>query len=74
MKASLLFALLFIAGCNGGPKLTICISDPAASGFQCFNENTGKSSVLFYALSDKYVALSPTDAQALFNFCNQPSK
>ena len=58
-------------GCKGkGPKLTLCISDPAQGAFQCVNPN-GSNFVLPYAESENYVALSPQDTETLFNWCRK---
>lgn len=70
----ILLLALPLSSCGHGPKVTVCVSDPAVGGFDCYNENTGKSSFLAYAGSDKYVAFSPTDAQTLLNFCSQQPK
>lgn len=59
--------------CASGPKVTACVSDPAAGGFDCYDENTQVSSFLPYAASDKYVAFNPSDAQTLLNYCATPS-
>lgn len=67
----ILFTLCLLSSCKKGPEVTVCVSDPAASGFDCFNQATQKSFFLPYAQTDKYVALPPTDAQALFDFCAQ---
>jgi hypothetical protein len=42
-----------------------------AGGFQCFDERTQKRSFLAYADSEKYIALSPVDAETLINYCAQ---
>lgn len=49
----------------------VCVSDPAAGGFDCFDENTQKQSFLKYSDSDKYIALPPDDAQTLLTYCSQ---
>lgn len=75
LKLSLILSLVvLLSSCGHGPKVTVCVSDPAAGGFDCYNENTQQSSFMAYAASDKFVAFSPTDAQTLLNFCNQPNK
>lgn len=77
MQQKLLLTLLaasLLSSCGSGPKVTVCVSDPAAGGFNCYNENTQQSSFLVYSASDKYIAFDPTDAQTLLNFCAQSSK
>lgn len=73
MKYILILSCLFLISCKNGPALTICVSTPSINGFSCYNQSTGESSVLLYADSNKYVAMSPTDTQALLTFCGLPS-
>ena len=61
--------LASLSSCKPGPKIMICVSDPQASGFDCFDERTSKSSFVLYSDSDKFVAFEPTDAATLFSFC-----
>lgn len=65
---------LVVSNCGSAPKVTVCISDPSAGGLDCYNENTGVSSFIKYEDSDKYVALPPSDAQTLLNYCAQAVK
>jgi hypothetical protein len=72
MRLKLLPILLLVVplnSCGGGPKLKLCISDPSHGGFDCYDERTGLSSFLSYSESDKMVALTPSDAQILLNYC-----
>jgi hypothetical protein len=64
---------LLLFGCGSGPKIDICVSDPANSGFQCVNKK-GKSYFLPYDQSSNWLALSPDDAELLFNYCKQKGK
>lgn len=66
-----LVCLSSLLGCKQGPKVTVCVSNPEVAGFECFNQVTQTSFYLNYNDSDHYVALSPNDAQALFDFCAQ---
>lgn len=70
----ILLLALPLSNCGNGPKVKVCVSDPAAGGFDCYDENSGKSSFIAYQDSDKYVAFDPSDAQALLNYCSQNSK
>lgn len=78
MRRRLLPALLLAAlsttfsACEDGPKVTVEISDPAAGGFQTYDEATGRHGFLSYADSRGHVAFSPPDAQTLLNYCVQP--
>lgn len=70
LKLWLTLSLLSLSSCgHTGPKIAVCVSNPSNDGFECYDERTQKSYHLNYSDSDKYVALSPTDAQTLFNFC-----
>ena len=70
----LLALIVLVISCAGGPLITVCISDPAKGGFDCYDEQTKINSFLAYADSDKFVAMSPTDAQTLANYCSQAPK
>lgn len=60
-----------LSDCKSGPKVTVCVSDPAAGGFDCYNEATNLGSFIPYSQSDRFIALPPTDAQTVLNFCAQ---
>lgn len=62
---------LFMFGCNGSPKLTICISDPKPGGVDCHNARDGKDFFSPYSETDKYVFMPPGDAQTYFTWCAQ---
>lgn len=72
LSAASLFGLLCIAGlffltsCGHGVKVDVCVSDPANAGFQCVDKQ-GKGYYLDYGRSENYIALSPDDAEAVFN-------
>ncbi len=77
MRLSLLLMLLLVAllsSCGSGPKVMVCVSDPGAHGFDCYDERISKSSFLPYDQSDKYVAFNPADAQTLLSFCASGAK
>lgn len=67
------FSVLFISACGSGPKVTICVSDPANNGFQCVDHKK-KSFFLPYADSENYLALSPDDAKLLLDYCKAKDK
>lgn len=66
------FSLLFLVsslGCTRpGPRVTVCISNPAAGGAECVNRD-GTSNSLPYVETDNYVMFSPDDAEAILNYC-----
>lgn len=68
-KLFLILLLLCLISCKPGPKVIVCISDPQVGGFDCHDQNTGKDFFLKYEDSDKYVAMPPADAQAVFDYC-----
>ena len=75
LKLLVILSLSFLlSSCKTTPQVTVCVSDPAAQGFDCYNQMTKVSSFLQYQNSDKYIALSPEDAQTLLNFCAQGMK
>lgn len=61
--------LCTIASCGSGPKITVYLSDPANGGMEFYNENTGEKGFVDYSKTEKFVAMTPTDAQTLFNYC-----
>jgi hypothetical protein len=65
----ILLPVLLLSDCAGGPRVKVCISDPAYHGFECYDERTETASFVPYELSDKYVAFDPTDAQTVLTYC-----
>jgi hypothetical protein len=70
----LCFLAYLLSSCKEGPKVMVCISDPAVGGFDCYDPTTKKNTFLKYQDSDKYVAMAPDDAQTLFNYCAQSER
>lgn len=71
VKSKLLLSALSVAvlsSCGGGPKVTICISDPGSQGFQCVGADD-KVFKLDYSKSENYVALPPNDMRTLIEYC-----
>ncbi len=60
--------------CGSAPKGPVCVSDPAVGGFDCYDSSTEKSYFVTYQNSDHYVALPPSYAQTLFDYCAQATK
>lgn len=67
----ILLPICLLSDCASGPRVKVCVSDPAVHGFDCYDEQTGKSSFVRYEDSDHYVAFDPTDAQTLLGFCSR---
>lgn len=66
-NVSLILLLVFSAGCLG-PKITVCVSDPAAQGFQCFDQRTSKSFFINYSESENFIAEPSRDFDLLLNY------
>lgn len=64
--------VLLLGGCKTAPLVTVCISDPAVGGFDCYDQRTQKPFFLLYKDSDKLVGTPPQDMQTLLNYCAQP--
>lgn len=66
-KLCIVFLFLLFAGCTSVPpkatelKLTVCVSDPSAAGFQCSKYDNTKEFIP-YAESANFVAFSPEDS------------
>lgn len=63
--------------CSNGPNVSIYISTPKSNGMNWANASTGQQGFVPYSSTDKYVCMTPTDAQTLFSYCrsaeNPPS-
>lgn len=64
MRYAILFIAIFNFACGNGPKVTVCISDPGAGGFQCVDPED-KVSLIPYGQTGNYVCFSPSDARSL---------
>lgn len=73
-KSSVLLLLAFsLSGCLG-PKLTLCVSDPEAGGFQCFDQRTEKDFFKPYPESGNFVAMPANDYERLLKFMKNGCK
>lgn len=75
LKTLLLFgAVLSNTACQSFPKITVCVSDPEAGGFQC-SDADGVASFLPYPSTGNYVCRSPEDEQLVIEWikrtCNK---
>lgn len=73
----LLHCLAFLSGvllttvaCKKGPQVTVYVSDPARSGMEFYNFATKEGGFVEFPRTDKFVCLTPTDAETLFNYCS----
>jgi hypothetical protein len=57
-------------GCKQGPKLTICIADGENDVLQCRKPN-GEVFALTMVGANNYVCMSPSDTEALLNYCKR---
>jgi len=71
LRLLLILSLVCVTSCLRAPKVKVCISDPSAHGFDCYDEATGQSSFTTYDNSDHFVAFPPKDAQALLEYCSK---
>lgn len=67
---ALTFFMLGASTCSKGPKVSVYISNAARGGMDFMNEATGEKGFVAYPQTDKYVCLSPQDAETLLNYCN----
>lgn len=68
----ILFLVFPLSSCKTAPKVTVCISDVPAGGFQCYDQRIQTSFFLAYKDSDKFVAVPPEDEKTLLTYCSQP--
>ena len=69
-----LFLLFLVSSCahtKYQTELAVCVSDPEALGFQCYDKRKDLSYFLPYGDSNEYIALSPTDMQELLKVCSE---
>jgi len=64
---------LLTMSCGSGPKVTVCVSDPANNGFQCVTHDD-KTIFLPFSDSDNYVALPPDHMRSLIEYCGLKSR
>ena len=67
----IILPLCTVSCAHFAPKISACISDPSVRGFFCYDEASKQSFFLRYEDSDRYLALSPIDAQNLLNYCEK---
>lgn len=72
-KALIILACLFISACwPHGPKIMVCIADPANNNSQCVDKE-GNPVVIEWKNMNNFFCLTPDDAQALLTYCKQKS-
>lgn len=75
LKLSLIVLALSSVGCgSGGPKVKVCISDPANNGMSCYDKATETKSFIDFAGTENYVCLPPGDLKTVLDFCKQQKK
>lgn len=66
MKSLALSLACSLAACTtAGPKVIIYVSNPKLGGM-----DTSEKSFVNYDKTDKFICLSPTDAQTLLSYCS----
>lgn len=70
MKKLLLLVIFasFLSGCEEGPEVTVCISDPARSQTVCSHPDDTTSNVP-YSETENWVMFTPGDAKAILDYC-----
>lgn len=53
------------------PPLTVCRLDVAGARLVCASDPAGTTFLQPLELSDKYVCMSPADAESYFGYCSQ---
>lgn len=77
MKLLKLFPIVFLSfnACgNYGPKVDVCISDPANTGFDCHNAQTNVTHFIKFTDTENYVCLNPVDMKTLLVYYKQQCK
>lgn len=68
-RSLLLMQLLAFSACANGPRVTVYVADPPNNQFESYNEQTGAKTIVPWSQGNKFICLSPTDAQTLLNYC-----
>jgi hypothetical protein len=69
-----MLSLAFEVGCAHGPKVTVFVSDPGKGGMEFANQATGAKGFVPYSATEKFIALTPQDAETLLNYCGAQTK
>lgn len=70
---TLLLALSLISSCAHGPKLDVCLSDPAKAQFDCIDKQK-KAYVVPFEKTDNYVCMPPNDYEILLDYLKTQCK
>lgn len=75
LKLSGVFSLFLLSfylvafACGHGLLVSVYISDPARGGMEFYDSTNGHKGFVKYEDTDKFIAFTPSDAQALFDYC-----
>lgn len=69
-KLWLLTFLALFAGCKSGPRVHVCLLDPAENGLQC-SDPVGNGYFLPVMAAPNYVCLPPQDFQLVLNYAKR---
>lgn len=67
-------SLLFICGCEDGPKVDICVSDPDSGGFQCMSKDQKTAYFVDYRDSRGMVGVPSEDFKVLVEWIKRNKK
>ena len=70
----MLFLAFELVACANGPKVTVYVSNPAKGGMDFADEKTNVKGFVPYSSTDKFIALTPQDAETLLNYFPETSR
>ena len=68
---SLVSLLVVVNSCKGGPRVTVCVLNPAALSLEC-SDADGNGLTLPVESAENYVCFSPSDTEKLLKACTKP--
>lgn len=68
---SLVSLLVVVSSCRSGPRVTVCVLDPAHLSLEC-SDPDGNGSTLPVESAENFVCFSPDDTQTLLKACTKP--
>ena len=63
--------LAVVSSCRSGPRVTVCVLDPAHLTLEC-SDPDGNFLTLPLESAENYVCFSPDDTQKLLKACKKP--
>ena len=66
----MILIILSMTGCVGkGPKIELCISDPANGGMSCRDKDGNGPTIKYYEKTENYICTNPDDFKKLIAYC-----